>query len=127
MKLRPDTTGMSTPRAMWAWRSVPLLAPIWVYKRYLSPVLPPACRHLPTCSEYCFDAIRQRGIAQGSLMGLWRLLRCQPFGTSGYDPVEAFTWPWQKRQEVEAIDDTAEFMHPRQDAKTPRDAMAPAE
>lgn len=96
MRVRPDTTGMSTARAMWEWRTVPLLAPIWVYKRYVSPVMPPACRHIPTCSEYCFQALRQRGIAQGSLIGLWRLLRCQPFGTSGFDPVEAFRWPWQK-------------------------------
>jgi putative membrane protein insertion efficiency factor len=100
MRLRPDTTGLSPARKVWEWRSVPLLAPIWVYKRYVSAVLPPACRHTPTCSEYCFQAIRQRGIAQGSLIGLWRLLRCAPWGTSGYDPVEAFRWPWEAKLEA---------------------------
>jgi len=80
---------------IWDARLVPLLAPIWLYKKGLSPLLPPACRHYPTCSEYAFEAIKQRGIVQGLTMGTWRVLRCNPWGTSGYDPVEAFRWPWQ--------------------------------
>ena len=90
-------THHSIPAKVWGWRVVPFLAPIWLYKRVISPVLPAACRHYPTCSEYTFQAIKQRGILQGSVMGTWRILRCNPWGTSGYDPVEAFRWPWQKR------------------------------
>lgn len=89
-----DRKGMSR---VWAMRTAPFLGPIWLYKKYVSPVLPGACRHLPTCSEYTFQAIRQRGVAQGLVMGTWRLLRCQPWGTSGYDPVEAFRWPWEPK------------------------------
>lgn len=100
-RIRPDTQGMTTPQKIWAWRGTPLLAPIWMYKRFISPVLPSVCRHYPSCSEYCFQAIRQRGVAEGSLIGLWRLLRCAPWGTSGFDPVEAFRWPWQEKLEQE--------------------------
>jgi uncharacterized protein len=86
---------------LWGLRLVPLLAPIWLYKKCLSPLLPPACRHYPTCSEYAFQAIKQRGIVSGIAMGTWRVLRCNPWGTSGFDPVEAFRWPWQKPVEAE--------------------------
>ncbi len=57
------------------------------YKRVISPVLPPACRFSPTCSEYAQDAIRRYGFAQGLWRGLLRLLRCHPFSRGGYDPV----------------------------------------
>ena len=88
----------STPvQKVWEARKFPLLAPIWLYKKCVSPLMPPACRHYPTCSEYTFMAIKQRGIVQGMVMGTWRVLRCNPWGTSGYDPVEAFRWPWQEK------------------------------
>jgi uncharacterized protein len=113
MRVKPDTEGMGKAQKLWAWRSVPLLGPIWVYKRYISPVLPPACRHIPTCSEYCFEAIRQRGVVQGSIIGTWRLLRCAPWGTSGYDPVEAFAWPWERKPEpAEPEPDEPETQNP---------------
>lgn len=46
-----------------------------------------ACRHIPTCSNYAIDAINEHGSIQGSFMAIKRILRCNPFGTSGYDPV----------------------------------------
>lgn len=46
-----------------------------------------ACRHFPTCSNYTIEAIEVYGALKGSLMGAKRILRCNPFGTSGYDPV----------------------------------------
>jgi uncharacterized protein len=58
------------------------------YQRLISPLLPPACRYVPTCSEYAIEAIERHGAVRGSLKAAWRLLRCNPFAGSGYDPVE---------------------------------------
>lgn len=57
------------------------------YKWALSPLLPPACRYVPTCSEYAMEAIERHGSLRGTLMALWRLLRCHPLAGGGYDPV----------------------------------------
>jgi len=58
------------------------------YKWAISPMFPPACRYVPTCSEYAMDAVVHHGVARGSLMTVWRLLRCHPFARGGYDPVK---------------------------------------
>jgi putative membrane protein insertion efficiency factor len=55
------------------------------YKRWLSPLLPRACRFTPTCSEYARLALVEHGLARGSALALWRLLRCQPFAAGGVD------------------------------------------
>ncbi|HOX28020.1 MAG TPA: membrane protein insertion efficiency factor YidD [bacterium] len=60
---------------------------IKLYKRYVSPLLPPACRFQPTCSEYAAEAIQKHGIIRGGALAMWRLLRCNPFSKGGYDPV----------------------------------------
>ena len=57
------------------------------YKRRISVNLNPACRFVPTCSEYAYTAIERFGAARGSWMGLKRILRCNPFFKGGYDPV----------------------------------------
>lgn len=57
------------------------------YKRWISPMLPSACRFEPTCSEYMIEAVRKYGTARGMWLGLKRLGRCQPFSQGGYDPV----------------------------------------
>ena len=64
-----------------------VLALIAGYRRFVSPVLPRACRFHPTCSEYCAEAIRRHGLARGLAQGVLRLLRCQPFSQGGFDPV----------------------------------------
>jgi len=58
------------------------------YQLLISPLLPPACRFQPSCSQYMIDAVRKRGPIRGVLKGLWRLLRCNPFCRGGYDPVK---------------------------------------
>jgi len=58
------------------------------YKWAISPMFPPACRYVPTCSEYAMDAVAHHGVTLGSLMAAWRLLRCHPFARGGYDPVK---------------------------------------
>ncbi len=64
-----------------------LLAPIAAYRRWLSPTLPRRCRYEPTCSAYATEAIHRHGAIRGTLLALWRLLRCNPFSHGGYDPV----------------------------------------
>ena len=57
------------------------------YKWAISPMFPPACRYLPTCSEYAREAVERYGALPGGWMALRRLLRCHPLARSGYDPV----------------------------------------
>jgi putative membrane protein insertion efficiency factor len=57
------------------------------YKWALSPFLPPACRYVPTCSDYAAEAIERHGAFRGPAMAIWRVLRCHPFVRGGYDPV----------------------------------------
>ncbi|MBN94511.1 MAG: membrane protein insertion efficiency factor YidD [Deltaproteobacteria bacterium] len=64
-----------------------LLLLLQAYKRYVSPVLPPACRFLPTCSVYAMEAVQVHGAARGSWLALMRLGRCHPFSAGGLDPV----------------------------------------
>lgn len=64
-----------------------ILGLLRVYKAFLSPLLPPACRFEPTCSEYAKEAIGRYGAGKGLLLALRRLCRCQPFSAGGFDPV----------------------------------------
>jgi len=64
-----------------------LLALIRAYQLVISPVLGPRCRHLPSCSEYTAQAVRLHGPLRGGWLGLRRIIRCNPWGSSGYDPV----------------------------------------
>jgi putative membrane protein insertion efficiency factor len=64
-----------------------MLQVLRAYKWGLSPLLPTACRYVPTCSEYAMEAIERYGAPRGGWMTLGRVLRCHPFGGSGYDPV----------------------------------------
>lgn len=57
------------------------------YKRWISPMLPSACRFHPTCSEYMMEAVERYGVLRGVSMGIRRLLRCHPFHAGGFDPV----------------------------------------
>ena len=69
------------------WVAQVLIAPIRFYQRYISPLTPPACRFTPTCSQYAIEALRKHGPVKGLLLAIWRILRCNPWGGSGYDPV----------------------------------------
>lgn len=59
------------------------------YKRFVSPMLPPACRFQPTCSEYAAEAVMLHGVLRGCGLAVRRLARCHPFSAGGFDPVPA--------------------------------------
>lgn len=64
-----------------------LCMPIVLYRNFISPYTPPSCRFTPTCSQYALEALRKHGPVKGLYLTLRRLLRCHPWGGSGYDPV----------------------------------------
>lgn len=64
-----------------------LLLPIWFYQKAISPYTPPSCRFTPTCSEYARQALLKHGPVKGLYLAVRRILRCHPWGGSGYDPV----------------------------------------
>ena len=64
-----------------------LIVPLEFYRRVISPMTPPTCRFTPTCSQYAVEAIRKHGPFKGLYLAVRRLLRCHPWGGSGYDPV----------------------------------------
>lgn len=64
-----------------------LILPIRFYQKCISPFTPPTCRFTPTCSQYALEAIRKHGPVKGLYLALRRILRCHPWGGSGYDPV----------------------------------------
>ncbi len=63
-----------------------LLVPIFFYQRCISPMFPPTCRFTPTCSQYAVEAIKKHGPFYGLYLAVRRILRCHPWGGSGYDP-----------------------------------------
>jgi len=65
------------------------IAPVLIYQRLISPLLPRRCKYEPTCSRYAVDAVRELGVARGIVLAAWRLLRCNPWSHGGYDPVSA--------------------------------------
>ena len=87
MTTLPDTeaTDATTRRAGPVARV--LLAPIKLYRLWISPVLPPSCRFEPSCSTYAVEALTTHGALRGSWLTVRRLLRCGPWHPGGYDPV----------------------------------------
>lgn len=67
--------------------SLLLLIPIYFYRICISPLTPPSCRFTPTCSAYVVEAIKKHGPVKGFYLTVRRILRCHPWGGSGYDPV----------------------------------------
>lgn len=64
-----------------------VIALIRFYQRFISPLLPSACRFQPTCSQYTLEAVQKYGAIKGTWLGIRRISRCHPFNPGGYDPV----------------------------------------
>lgn len=64
-----------------------LMGLIRFYRRAISPLLPPSCRFVPTCSDYALQAIEKYGALRGAWLAVLRILKCHPFHPGGYDPV----------------------------------------
>lgn len=60
---------------------------IRIYQLSLAPLLPNVCRYVPSCSNYAMEAITRHGVFRGTFLGIYRILRCNPFSSGGYDPV----------------------------------------
>ena len=69
-----DQSQISTPK----WK---------IFRVFISPLTPPSCRYTPTCSQYMVEAVLKYGPFKGGWLGIKRILRCHPWGGSGYDPV----------------------------------------
>ncbi|MBE7047503.1 MAG: membrane protein insertion efficiency factor YidD [Ruminococcaceae bacterium] len=65
-----------------------LLKFILFYRKNISPMKPSCCRFVPTCSQYAIEAIEKYGAFKGSILAIWRILRCNPFSKGGYDPLK---------------------------------------
>jgi len=96
----PRAVGIAA--ALRAVAKMAFTAPIMLYRYTLSPLLGVNCRHIPSCSEYAQQAIELNGAWKGGWLGLSRLMRCHPWGSSGHDPVpdlarERHPWwaPWR--------------------------------
>ena len=64
-----------------------LLLPVYFYRYAISPLTPPSCRYTPTCSAYAIEAVKKHGVLKGGWLAAKRILSCNPWGGSGYDPV----------------------------------------
>lgn len=65
----------------------PFLILIKIYQMFVSPLFPSSCRFTPTCSNYTYEALKKYGIFKGGWLGFKRIIKCHPWGGSGYDPV----------------------------------------
>ncbi|MDR3667441.1 MAG: membrane protein insertion efficiency factor YidD [Ignavibacteriaceae bacterium] len=68
------------------WRTAVFL--IKIYQKFISPLFPPSCRFNPSCSEYAVQAFTKYGFLKGTIKSVWRILRCNPFNSGGFDPVK---------------------------------------
>lgn len=81
---------MSKPRILETIIDFPkkvMMGLIGFYKKYISPLFPPSCRYVPTCSEYAMIALQRYGFLKGSWLATKRICRCHPWHEGGYDPV----------------------------------------
>lgn len=79
-------------RVVWQTPRYLLVALVWLYQKLLSPLFAPTCRYYPSCSVYSITALRRHGALTGTVLTIWRLLRCNPFTPGGVDDVPEHLW-----------------------------------
>lgn len=85
-----------------------LLLPVHAWRVVSRTITQPRCKYHPSCSQYCLDAVRQRGIAIGFVLAAWRVLRCNPWSLGGIDPVPTYgLTPMVRRRTVDTTPDSA--------------------
>jgi putative membrane protein insertion efficiency factor len=77
-----------------------ILAPLHLYRRVISPLLPARCRYYPSCSSYAVEAVREYGIVRGGILAAWRVMRCNPLSEGGFDHVRDQRLFRRSRREV---------------------------
>lgn len=87
MKIQLQAFGFRLQRTLLDIPRGLLLRLLRAYKLGISPLFPPACRYVPTCSEYAAEAVERYGVIRGIVLAAWRLLRCHPFAQGGFDPL----------------------------------------
>ena len=94
LHLRDVSRGL-TGAGRWVWRlpRTLLVGAVRFYQLGISPWFPATCRYSPTCSQYAVLALKEYGALRGSLLAVWRILRCNPWGGHGYDPPRWFGEP----------------------------------
>ena len=100
-----------------------LIKLIRFYRRYISPYKPACCRFEPTCSAYALEAFTKRGFFAALLLTTWRILRCNPFGKGGYDPVpdkgfKRVTLSNTGENETNGVDANESCLHHQQTSET---------
>ncbi len=80
----------SALRRLLAWPKLALIGLVRFYQLAISPHFPSSCRFTPTCSQYAILALRKYGAVRGTVLAVWRILRCNPWGGHGYDPPRWF-------------------------------------
>lgn len=99
----PPATPPSILRRAWDLRLWLLIAPVRAYQlvRRIPGLNARVCRFEPTCSQYMIDALRHHGLIKGFSAGVWRILRCNPYGKPGDDPAHNFQWLWEQNRRAE--------------------------
>jgi putative membrane protein insertion efficiency factor len=90
-------------RTLWRLPRLGLVGLVRLYQLALSPVLPPTCRYTPTCSQYAVQALQRYGAVRGTVLAVWRVLRCNPWGSHGHDPPRWFGEPKEPVQQEEPV------------------------
>ena len=115
------------------WPAELLVAPIRFYQRFITPYTPATCRYYPTCSAYAVTALRTRGAVVGTVLTVWRLLRCNPWSEGGVDhvPVSGLrrerTEPAESSTQGAAASDAEPAMGSAPDPERPSSAGNPAD
>jgi hypothetical protein len=88
---QPNKASAGGSHPFTGWIKLPGVCLVTLFRGYqylISPLFPPACRFVPSCSQYAIEAVTKYGAIRGTLLALWRIVRCHPFSRGGYDPVK---------------------------------------